>query len=239
MHSFLRTPLRGSPPFPTAILLTGDSKWGSAGASWPPLSEALANVGIASLLFDYHGIGRSEGNPGDLTLTRGIENLKDVFTTLSDLPAIDLSRLAIIGTSFGASIAIASDTVWSRLRTMILKTPASKLDEAYEMEFGREVMEQWKAGVYQPPNGVSYAAYIDAQKYDLLKNAENIRLPVLIVHGDSDTIVPISRSKELAERIGGGADLVIVPGANHNFKQAGAQERFLEVTIEWLKKHLC
>jgi carboxymethylenebutenolidase len=44
--------------------------------------------------------------------------------------------------------------------------------------------------------------------------------PLLILHGDADTIIPVGRGKELAsfaKRLGGTADLVIYPGAGHGF----------------------
>ena len=44
--------------------------------------------------------------------------------------------------------------------------------------------------------------------------------PLLILHGDADTIIPVDRGKELASfarQLGGTADLVIYPGAGHGF----------------------
>jgi len=44
--------------------------------------------------------------------------------------------------------------------------------------------------------------------------------PLLILHGDADTIIPVDRGKELASlatRLGSTVDLVIYPGAAHGF----------------------
>ena len=44
--------------------------------------------------------------------------------------------------------------------------------------------------------------------------------PLLILHGDADTIITVDRGKELAslaKDMGGSADLVIYPGATHGF----------------------
>jgi carboxymethylenebutenolidase len=44
--------------------------------------------------------------------------------------------------------------------------------------------------------------------------------PLLILHGDADTIITVDRGKELASlarQLGGSADLVIYPGESHGF----------------------
>ncbi len=44
--------------------------------------------------------------------------------------------------------------------------------------------------------------------------------PLLILHGDADTIIPVAQGRELADlakRLGGTADLVIYPGERHGF----------------------
>lgn len=44
--------------------------------------------------------------------------------------------------------------------------------------------------------------------------------PLLILHGDADTVITVDRGKELAaiaQRLGGTADLVIYPGERHGF----------------------
>ncbi|HEY5084130.1 MAG TPA: dienelactone hydrolase family protein [Rhizomicrobium sp.] len=44
--------------------------------------------------------------------------------------------------------------------------------------------------------------------------------PLLVLHGDADTIITVDRGKELASlarQLGGSADLVIYPGAGHGF----------------------
>ncbi len=46
-----------------------------------------------------------------------------------------------------------------------------------------------------------------------------VKSPVLLVHGDGDTLIPLSNSR-LLERLSPSARLVVIPGANHNDLQA-------------------
>jgi pimeloyl-ACP methyl ester carboxylesterase len=46
----------------------------------------------------------------------------------------------------------------------------------------------------------------------------SIRLPVLIIHGEFDDLIPLERAAELYERLEGAAskEMVVIPGAGHN-----------------------
>ena len=58
--------------------------------------------------------------------------------------------------------------------------------------------------------------------------------PLLELHGDADTVVPIERGKELVEltrSLGQTAEMVIYPGAGHGFNRSAAtdaEQRTLE-----------
>jgi pimeloyl-ACP methyl ester carboxylesterase len=100
-------------PAPAALLLNGsgpldrDSNMpGQALDVAKALAAALAHRGIASLRYDKRGVGESEG----VYLTTGFEEeTEDAAAALAALaasPAVDPTRLAIVGHSVGATIAI-------------------------------------------------------------------------------------------------------------------------------------
>jgi dipeptidyl aminopeptidase/acylaminoacyl peptidase len=74
-----------------------------------------------------------------------------------------------------------------------------------------------------------------------LFHAENIRAPLLLVHGDGDTVVPIAQSKEIKRKIeerGGDVELIVLEGEGHSFKRA---ESWLTIVVEgekWWRKTL-
>jgi dipeptidyl aminopeptidase/acylaminoacyl peptidase len=70
-----------------------------------------------------------------------------------------------------------------------------------------------------PPDAPATAAAM----YDLspVHRADRIRGPLLIFHGDSDPVVPVSQSERLAQRVlacGGDVDLVVYEGEKHGFR---------------------
>lgn len=67
--------------------------------------------------------------------------------------------------------------------------------------------------------------------------------PVLFVHGDADTTVPLVQSKIVCDKIrhfGGTAQLAVLPGVRHGFGygvDTPAQKEAIKLTEEFLKKH--
>jgi len=66
-----------------------------------PYARQFADVGIATLLFDYRGFGSSGGEPRQRIFPRDqIEDYRSALTWLSLQPQIDPARLGVWGTSF-------------------------------------------------------------------------------------------------------------------------------------------
>jgi hypothetical protein len=66
--------------------------------------QALAEAGIASLRFNYRGVGRSEGQYGD-----GLGERTDAAAALAylrQLAQVDQGKVGIVGYSFGATMAL-------------------------------------------------------------------------------------------------------------------------------------
>ncbi|KAK3359634.1 peptidase S9 prolyl oligopeptidase active site-containing protein [Lasiosphaeria hispida] len=74
-----------------------------------------------------------------------------------------------------------------------------------------------------------------------LFHAESITAPLLLVHGDVDTIVPVEQSKEIKRKIekrGGDVDLIVLEGEGHMFKRAESWQTILVEGEKWWRKTL-
>lgn len=60
--------------------------------------------------------------------------------------------------------------------------------------------------------------------------------PILILHGDKDSRVPVENSREAIEYLPEGSRLEVVPGAEHNLTEGYNQ--VINSTINWFKEHL-
>ncbi len=95
-----------SAPFPAAAVCHPHPLYGGDMNNYVVVAvcQALAQAGIASLRFNYRGVGRSEGKYGD-----GLGEHTDAAAALAylrQLAQIEQDRVGIIGYSFGATVAL-------------------------------------------------------------------------------------------------------------------------------------
>jgi acetyl esterase/lipase len=65
--------------------------------------------------------------------------------------------------------------------------------------------------------------------------------PVLLIHGDADTLVPISHSERMRAALGAAGvpvEFVTIPGGDHGFTSAAHSQRAMELTVRWFERHL-
>jgi dipeptidyl aminopeptidase/acylaminoacyl peptidase len=224
--------------WPIVIMATGDGRKGSGSSTWKPLIEGTINCGIPVFIFDFHGLGKSDGDFSDLSITVAVQNLRDAVRFVKTQAWVDCNRLGILGSSFGGTAALIVSALDMPFKVVGLKSPASFLPEAYENEHGEEGMEKWRAEGISPITGFKYKAYLDAFRYNVYELCKQIKTRILIVHGDSDTIVPLRQSKRLTFILGNIAELKILPGVDHDYKQNGALDKLVQYQTSFFKRYL-
>ena len=74
-----------------------------------------------------------------------------------------------------------------------------------------------------------------------LTHAENIRAPLLIVHGENDSRVPVGEARQIAEAVrsrGGEAETLIFPDEGHGVAKLDNRLTYYRKMVEFLDKHL-
>lgn len=71
--------------------------------------------------------------------------------------------------------------------------------------------------------------------FDVSGRVSSLRVPVLVIAGDSDVLVPTENSRLIAERVPG-AELAIVENAGHHFYSEQPEES-ARIILEFLSKH--
>lgn len=160
---------------------------------WIAAQTLLARHGVASLVFDYSGYGRS---PGPVDWRSCEEDAVAAFRFLQSLtPALPVS---ILGFSMGSGIAAA---VAGRI-------PAENLFLCSAFTSYRDA-----ACVLGLPR--AFAAALPPI-WDGAASLRRCTLPVLVVHCEQDRAFPVWMATRLASLCEPRADLVIVPDHAHN-----------------------
>lgn len=222
---------------PIIIILTGDSPKGSKSDTWPSLIEILIKANLCVYIFDFHSQGFSMGERKDLTLSRGIKNLKNAIANLERTIDLGERKKFALGSSFGASVLLNSPKLLPLFDGIIFKSPALLLYEAYENEIGGfDNLTEWKKKNESEINGLAYNAYVDSFHYNPYQNAFLLKCPTLIVHGGDDEIVPLNQSKRLYSLLGSASEIKILKGVRHDYKQLNASREFNILVKEFIEQ---
>lgn len=170
---------------------------------WPPAFEEPRRQGLAILLVEYPGYGRSGGRPTEESIVAAVVAAHDA---LASRPGIDADRIVAHGRSLGGGAACAL-AARRPLAALILESTFTDV------------------AALARPFGVPRALVRDP--FDNLAVVREYRGPVLIVHGDRDRIVPPSHARRLHEAAAD-SELVLLPHGHNDMPRAwGAVLEFL------------
>lgn len=201
VEAWLLPPIGAWPgPAPLLIFTHGN---GELIDHWPEAFDPPRTWGLAVLLLEYPGYGRSGGTPSDRSIREAILAADDWARQRSDL---DASRIIPYGRSLGGSpaamLAAERDTA-----ALILESAFTSA-RAFARQF------------YAPGRLVRDAL-------DTLASVKRFDGPVLVLHGEHDEIVPVAHGRALAAA-SQRADLQLFPcGHNDCPRPWAAVHRFL------------
>ncbi len=195
---------------------------------WPQYGEYLAARGLAVYTFDFAGGGpkvRADGDPGnisdgettELSVMTEVKDLESVLASSRKWNFVDAENISVIGGSQGGAVSvIAAARHPDELKGLVLLYPGLLIKD--------DLHKKFKSKEECPPvykyNGwldVSPIYVKDMWDYDLYADMSKFPRPVLILHGDQDSIVPVKYSEKAAEKYPD-AELYTVKGGQHGFQ---------------------
>jgi len=79
----------------------------------------LAELGYVTLRFDMPGCGESEGEKGRLICLEQVGAVSQALSLLAQHPQVDVARIAVMGSSFGAAVAVYAGGVDQRIAAVV------------------------------------------------------------------------------------------------------------------------
>lgn len=170
VESWLLRPADGSTPAPAVIFGHGN---GELIDFWPDELKGFSQLGVALLLVEYPGYGRSAGAPSQASIT---ETFVGAYDALASRPDIDSSRIVLMGRSLGGGAVCA----------LSVKRPSAALILMSTFTSARSFAKRYLA-----------PSFLVRDPFDNLAAVKNYKGPVLIMHGRQDTLIPFSHGQAL------------------------------------------
>ncbi|MFC1828809.1 alpha/beta hydrolase [Thermodesulfobacteriota bacterium] len=187
------------------------------------LAEKCNRLGIGFLRFDHRGCGSSEGvfkevNSFDARCS-DLLNAVEMIQARNDTG----NRIGLFGSSMGGAVCISTASL---IDIDGLVTFAALLRSAPIMEAHRNSKDSETLG-----DGFFERNFL----FDISDGLSKIH-NILIFHGKSDEVVPVSHAVELYEKTGHPKKLILQEGGDHRMSDTGHQKRFILESASWLKR---
>lgn len=187
-------------------------------AAWrvPWAVEVERRTGWAVLVPEYRGYGGLGGSPSYVSSQR---DARATYRLVRERLGDDTTRIAVYGHSLGSAVAaeLALDHPPSAL---LLEAPFTSARDMARAMLVFPVAAAWRA--------------IARVHFDTRAVVASLHVPVSVVHGESDGIIPMrmGRAVHAAARVPG--ELLVVPRAGHNDVIDTAGEAYWE----WMRRAL-
>lgn len=161
--------------YKTLLFFHGNA--GSLDKRIPKLNQ-LSRFALNYLIVAYRGFHGNDGTPTEKGLYQDAAACKEWLNTEKNIPDCNI---ILYGESLGCAIALELATQY-KFAGVILEAPFTSMSDMI-----------YKRYPFLPPN------FSVHDKYDNREKIKQLDSPLLILHGNNDTVVPVSMGKELLE----------------------------------------
>ncbi|APE38191.1 alpha/beta hydrolase [Nocardia mangyaensis] len=172
----------------------------------------LVAAGFDVLAFDYRGFGRSAGRPGEQGTYL---DARAARAALLAQPGVDPDRVLYLGKSLGGGVLLELATEFPPAGMILMSTFSGMRDAA------RSVYPFLPAPLI--PNA-----------YPSLARIATVGVPVLMMHGERDELLPLRHAERLFAAAREPKQLIVVPGAGHNDVIDTLGPRWARLISDWV-----
>jgi putative redox protein len=197
------------------------------------LAQRFCFAGFVTLIFNFRGTGKSGGNLDILGWTRDLQAALDFLYNLKE---VDKTCFCLLGFSGGAAVSVYVAAHDARVSLVVTcacpadfrslpqrETPLDTIQRFRQIGAIRDndfppSIEEWQRGfeIVTPINWVDKIA----------------PRPLLVVHGDTDELVPVEHARKLYRKAKEPKELEIIPGARHKMR---LEQAAMDFVLDWLK----
>ena len=180
----------------------------------------LVDAGYHVFMYDYRGFGKSGGSVD----RRGmIEDVRAALERARQLPSVDPQQLVSYGHSMGGAKSIAAIAAGAPqgLRAVVVDGAFASYRAMARVAAGR-LGEQLASDELSPIDHVQRIS----------------PLPLLVVHGERDAVVPVSQGRELFSKAAEPKQWIEIPAGGHNDALAAGGGEGRKRMLVWLDEQM-
>jgi hypothetical protein len=201
----------GRSPRPAILVLNGNA---GNRAYRAPLAAALRRHGWHVLLTDYRGYGDNPGTPSEGGFTADAAAAR---AYLAARPDVDSNRIVFFGESLGTAVAVRL-AVEQRPSALILRSPFTSMADLARYHYS-----------------ALPSRLLLRDRYSTIDRIRDVRVPLLVIAGGRDSIVPIEYSQRLYDVAADPKTLVVLPDADHNDIELLAGAEMISAIVRFLE----
>ncbi|HSB62000.1 MAG TPA: alpha/beta hydrolase [Vicinamibacteria bacterium] len=200
-------------PSPRLAVLLANGNAGNVSHRLPRALILHRRLRADVLLFDYRGYGRSEGSPDEEGTYR---DARAAHRHLARERGVPPERLVLFGESLGSAVAL--ELALSRpCRALVLESPFTSIPDMAAVAFP-----------------VLPLRALVRTRYDNLAKIARLGVPLLVLHGERDEVVPFEQGRRLFEAAPEPKRFFAIPGAGHNDTYVTGGEAYWRAVEEFV-----
>ena len=181
-----------------------------------PMATELARRGVSVLLVEWRGFGRSEGHPSEMGLYQDALAAYDYATRELGIAA---HNIVAYGESLGGPYA-AHLAARRPVRAVIIENSFPSL-----ADLGNALYAPLPLG-WTAPRAMTTTRWLN-----------EAGVPVLVMHGRRDGVIPFRLGMKLFEGLQGPKELLVSETASHSEIPAAEPERYYSTVVRFAKTH--
>ena len=188
------------------------------------LSTGIEDGGFAVLRFDFTGLGESEGDFAETTVTT---NIADIEAAAHYLGRRGFGPCVMVGHSLGgAATLLAAANVPEAKAVVAVASPFGPEHVRHlftERDMDRVfATERAQVSIAGRPFEIARSFFEDLETHSTPDRLASLGRPLLVVHGTGDTVVDISEGERIFDAARQPKWFAAIPGADHLFVRPGA-----------------
>jgi pimeloyl-ACP methyl ester carboxylesterase len=181
-------------------------------------AHTLAEAGYRAVVVDLRGHGRSSGD----WLGYGAQEARDLVQVMDELESQGriAGKLGVYGISYGATTSIHLAALDARIAAVVAVAPFSDIREEVP-HFARTLVPAVGCAIperaYQDAlDRAGERGRFDPDSSNAADVIAQAQMPVLILHGTMDWLVPYRHGERLGQSANSRSELVAMPGLGHS-----------------------